>query len=101
MRLWSAGRDGSVCYLSGEYLCSNVICGTGKWSILAGKELVLFSNDTMRTILAKFKIIPLFCRLHKRNGVLYFCSDENRKAKNEFTGVQHLIVLIDLLMYLG
>ena len=24
--------------------------------------------------------------------MLYFCSDENRKAKNEFTGVQHLIV---------
>ena len=90
-----AGRDSSGCDLSGEYLCSNLVCGTGKWSILAGKELVLFSNGTVSTILNN-KIIPLFSRLHKRNGVLYFCSDENRNVMNEFTVVQHLIVWIDL-----
>jgi len=55
---------------------------------------VMIQCEQFWTILAIFITIPLFSRLHKRNGVLYFCSDENRKAMNEFTGVQHLSVLI-------
>ena len=57
---------------------------------------VMIQCEQFWTILAIFKIISSFSRLHHMNGVLYFCSDENRKAKNEFTGVQHLIVWIGL-----